>query len=98
MLGLQILLSGLTGSGAVPAALSTLAIAALFGPVRARVRAVVDRRFYRSQYDAQHTLEGFAGRLRDELELEAVARTLVEVAGDAVRPASAGVWVRPRPS
>ncbi len=80
----------------LPVALSTLAIAALFGPVRARVGGIVDRRFYRSRYDAQRTLEQFAGRLRDEVSPDAVGRSLVEAASGAVRPASIGVWIRQR--
>ena len=98
VLGLQSVLGGATRGDTLPVALSTLAIAALFGPVRARVRDVVDRRFYRSRYDAQRTLEAFAGRLRDEVEIEAVGRGLVEVAGQALQPASAGVWIRTRRS
>jgi hypothetical protein len=94
VLGLQTALSGVTGEGPLPVALSTLAIAALFGPARRRVRELVDRRFYRSRYDAQRTLEQFAGRLRDQVELETIGAALVDVAGDAVRPASATVWVR----
>jgi hypothetical protein len=94
VLGLQSVLSGVTGNETLPVALSTLAIAALFGPVRARVREVVDRRFYRSRYDAQRTLERFATELRDQVELEAVAHSLAGVAGRAVRPTTIGVWVR----
>jgi hypothetical protein len=98
VLGLQSGLSGVTGNETLPVALSTLATAALFGPVRARVRQTVDRRFFRSRYDAQRTLEGFATRLRDEVELDAVGRSLTTVAGEAVRPRSAAVWLRSRPS
>ena len=96
VLGLQSALSGVTGGETLPVALSTLAIAALFGPVRGRVREVVDRRFYRSRFDTQQTLELFAGQLRDQVELEAVGRSLVDVAGQAVRPASIRVWLRER--
>lgn len=90
------LLSGLTGSTTLPVALSTLAIAALFAPVRARVRTAVDRRFYRSRYDAQRTLEQFTAMLRDEVELDSVARVLVDVAARTVRPTAAAVWIRPK--
>jgi hypothetical protein len=96
VLALQSVLSAWTGNQTVPVAISTLAIAALFGPLRRRVREGVDRRFYRSRYDAQRTLEAFAGSLRDEVELEAVAGRLAEVASLTVRPASASVWLRLR--
>ena len=94
VLASQALLTQLTGSDTLPVAVSTLAIAALFGPIRSRVRAFVDRRFYRSRYDAQRTLASFAGRLRDEVELDAVGVALVATASQAVRPTAAGVWIR----
>ena len=96
VLVLQAPLSAVTGGGTLPVALSTLAIAALFGPLRARVRAVVDRRFYRSRYDAQRTAEAVAGRLRDQVELEAVGGLLADASNRAVQPAFAAVWLRPR--
>ena len=96
VLALQSVLSGFTGGDTLPVALSTLTIAALFGPARARVREAVDRRFYRSRYDSWRTLEQFAGRMRDLVELDQVARSLLDIAGRAVRPASIGVWVRER--
>jgi MFS family permease len=94
VLGLQALLSGLTGGETIPVALSTLAIAALFGPLRRRVRDGVDRSFYRSRYDAQRILDTFAVQMRDEVALDAVSALLTETAGRAVRPASAGIWIR----
>lgn len=91
---LQGALSGLTGGGTLPVALSTLAIAALFGPLRARVGAVVDRRFYRSRYDAQQTIEAFAGLLRDQVDADAVATALNGVTRQAVAPKSVSLWLR----
>lgn len=94
VLGLQTLLSGLTGGETLPVALSTLAIVALFGPVRGRVRALVDRRFYRSAYDAGRTVDAFAARLRDEVDLDALVTELQAATRSTVRPASASVWLR----
>jgi hypothetical protein len=96
ILALQALLTGATGGGTIPVAVSTLAAAALFGPVRARVRALIDRRFYRSRYDAERTIEAFSRRLRDEVELDAVSSALVQMAGQTVQPRSAMLWVRGR--
>jgi hypothetical protein len=98
VVGLQAVLSPVTRENTAAVAVSTLVIAALFGPVRARVRDVVDRRFYRSRYDAQRTMEAFAGRLRDQVELEAVGIALAEAAGRTVHPSRAGVWIRARRS
>lgn len=96
VLGLQTVLSQFSGGDTIPVALSTLAIAALFGPVRGRVRDLVDRRFYRSRYDHERMVKSFGSRLRDEVDLEAVGRTLVDLADQSVRPASVGLWVRGR--
>ena len=96
VVGLQSALTQFSGNDTLPVALSTLIIAALVVPVRTRVRQIVDRRFYRSRYDAQRTVESFAGRIRDEVELEAVGQMLATTGGEAVRPASIAVWLRTR--
>jgi hypothetical protein len=89
-------LADLTGGDTLSVALSTLAVAALFQPLRQRVHVLVDRRFDRARYDGQRLADAFAGRLRDEVDIASVTADLDATVRAAVRPATAVLWVRGR--
>jgi hypothetical protein len=97
VLVLESVFRALTGQGqnSLVVVLSTLAIAALFIPLRARVQRLIDRRFYRRKYDAARTLALFSSQARDVVELEQLESQLVRVVDETMQPAHVDLWLRP---
>ena len=95
IVGLQFLLQGVIGRGnALVIVASTLAIAALFQPLRHSIQIIIDRRFYRRKYDAARTLEAFSATLRNEVDLATLSEQLVEVVQETMQPTYVSLWLR----
>ena len=91
---LQAVLRPVTSGSELAVAISTLVSFALFQPLRGRVQRAVDRRFYRAKYDAEHTVDVFAARLRDDVDLDSLRAALLDAVTDTLQPAHASVWIR----
>jgi hypothetical protein len=92
------LVAPLTGSSELAIVASTLAIAALFLPLRRRIQNTIDKRFYRRKYDAAKVLQAFGATARDETELERLTAEMLRVVDETIQPEFVGLWLREAPA
>jgi hypothetical protein len=98
IIGLSTLAGAINGQAAeqpVVLVISTLLIVALFQPIRKRIQALIDRRFYRQKYDAEKALAAFNATLRNEVDLEQIREQLLTVVQETMQPTSLSLWVSP---
>jgi hypothetical protein len=91
---LTALTAPVAGDSPIAVAAATLLVAGAFGPARRRIQGMVDRRFNRTRYDAQQMVQGFAARMRDEVDLDQLSAELRSVSAQALEPSSAWLWLR----
>jgi CRP-like cAMP-binding protein len=94
IVGLQALFATFTGGSTLAVAPSTLVVAAVFQPLRRRIRRAVDHRFNRARHDAEQAVAGFAARLRDDVDIATATTDLHGTVLGAVNPSPLGLWIR----
>jgi hypothetical protein len=96
VVGVGALVRGMTGQerSTLVVAASTLAVAGLFRPVRTRIQAFIDRRFYRSRYDAQQTIADFSDKMREQIDLDSLISEIAAVVRDTVQPTHVSLWLK----